>query len=101
STALELKQRRSVSSESFQVTPEMLESVYQRLEAKGIVLGETERAGGADLVSDQLGYEISRYVFGQQAELRRRSMDDAQVQEAVSMLRRAADAKSLIALLEQ
>ncbi len=101
STALELKQRRTVSSESFAVTPEMLESVYQRLESKGIVLGEVERAGGADLVSDQLGYEITRYVFGQQAELRRRSMDDSQVQEAVSMLRRSDDARSLIAQLGQ
>ena len=46
-----------------------------------------QEAGGATLVSDQLGYEVSRYIFGRPAELRRRVQDDPQFRAAADLLR--------------
>jgi hypothetical protein len=40
-------------------------------------------------VDEQLGYEISRELFGTGAEARRRALSDRQMQTAVRLLRRA------------
>ena len=85
-TALALKERGTVTSEQFAVTPEMRAMVFAKLAQEGIDIDESVQTGELDLVDDQLGYEIARYVFGRQAELRRRSLDDAQVSTAVRML---------------
>ena len=53
---------------------------------------------GASLVDQQLGYEISRYVFGRPAEFRRRAQDDPQVQMAITLLRKAQSPKQLLTL---
>jgi hypothetical protein len=53
---------------------------------------------GASLVDQQLGYEISRYVFGRPAEFRRRAQDDPQVQTAITLLRKAQSPKQLLTL---
>jgi hypothetical protein len=49
-------------------------------------------------VDQQLGYEISRYVFGRPAEFRRRAQDDPQVQTAITLLRKAQSPKQLLTL---
>ena len=54
-------------------------------------------AGGRALLDDQLAYEISRYVFGRQAEIRRRSSDDPQVRAAIELLKRAPTRAALMA----
>jgi hypothetical protein len=50
------------------------------------------------LINEQLGYEITRYVFGRPAEFRRRVGDDRQVQTALGLLRRAQSPKELLGL---
>ena len=50
------------------------------------------------LVRPDLGYEIARYVFGRQAEFRRRARDDRQVQTALDLLRKAGTPKELLGL---
>lgn len=96
-TAIAIKEQRLVTSESFEVSDAMREMVYAKLAAKGIELSETARAGGRSLVNDQLGYEVSRYVFGRQAELRRRSADDNQVSAAMALLQRGTTPRALMA----
>ena len=96
SYALELKRTRAVSAESFRVTPEMRQEIYQRLRSKGVDLSPTVFEGARGLIDEQLGYEVARYVFGRQAEFRRRSLDDEQLQTAVGLLRKAQTPRELM-----
>ncbi len=98
SYALEAKKNHRVTSESFKVTPEMRQQVYERLRAKGAKLTQAEFNGAASLIDEQLGYEITRYVFGRPAEFRRKAQDDRQMQTALGLLRKAQSPKQLMSL---
>jgi carboxyl-terminal processing protease len=98
SFALELKQKGAVKAESFTVTPEMRQEVYQRLRAKGIEMTPQVYEGASGLITEQLGYEIARYVFGRPVEFRRRAHDDAQMQTALGLLRKAGSPRELLSL---
>ncbi len=54
--------------------------------------------GGAEIVDQQLGYEVARYVFGPVAERRRRVADDPQIGQAVALIRRAPTPGALLGL---
>jgi carboxyl-terminal processing protease len=95
--AIEIKERRMVTSENFVVTEPMRDLVYQRLAAKDVDIPAETRVSGSRLVDDQLSYEISRYVFGRDSELRRRSADDKQVREAIDLLTRGTTPQALMA----
>ena len=96
--ALDAKRDKLVKNENFQVTAQMRQQVYDRLKAKGITMSPATFQSGASLVDQQLGYEISRYVFGRPAEFRRRAQDDPQVQMAITLLRKAQSPKQLLTL---
>ena len=96
--ALELKRGKALQNESFKVTPEMRQEVYQRLKSKGVDVTLPQLNAAGQLVDEQLGYEITRYLFGRPAEFRRRSLDDRQLQTAVSLLRKAQTPKDLMGL---
>jgi carboxyl-terminal processing protease len=96
--ALEYKKSGTIKSESFTVTPEMRQQVYQNLRAKGIDLTPQVYQGATGLIDDQLGYEIARYVFGRPAEARRRFRDDKQFQTAMSLLHKAGTPRELLGL---
>ena len=96
--ALEQKSAKKVTSESFTVTPDMRQRVFQRLKEKGVELTPAEFAKGGRLVDEQLGYEITRYVFGRPAEFRRRAGDDRQLQTALDLLRHAQSPKELLGM---
>jgi carboxyl-terminal processing protease len=97
SVALETKERRSVRAEEFTVSDTLRQQVFTKLAAKDVELTDAARTGGATLVGDQLGYEIARYVFGRQAELKRRALDDRQVQTAVQLLEKGSTPRALMA----
>jgi carboxyl-terminal processing protease len=96
-TALDIKEKKLVTSESFKVTPAMRQGLIDRLKAKGVTITPEEVQQGATLVDDQLAYEIARYVFGREGELRRRDSDDPQVHAALDLLRRGTTPRSLMA----
>lgn len=96
SYALELKGSGRLADEGFTVTPQMLQEVERRLETRGVVMGSEIFAGARSLVADQLGYELARYVFGRQAEFRRRAQDDPQMQTAIRMLRESRTPQDLM-----
>jgi carboxyl-terminal processing protease len=98
SYALDVKRDKTVRSEDFSVTAPMRQQVYDRLKAKGVTMSPAVFQAGAPLVDQQLGYEVSRYVFGRQAEFRRRAKDDPQVQTAITLLRKAQSPKQLLTL---
>ncbi|MFL5505989.1 MAG: S41 family peptidase [Gemmatimonadales bacterium] len=96
--ALELKQQKAIASEKFTVTPAMRKAFYDRLIKKGVAVTPATFEAASSFIDQQLGYEISRYSFGRQAESRRRWQDDPQMQEALRLLRRASTPKELLTL---
>ena len=96
--ALEMKRTKALQNESFKVTPEMRQEIYQRLKSKGVNVTLAQLNGAGSLVDEQLGYEMARYLFGRPAEFRRRSLDDRQLQTAVALLRKAQTPKDLMGL---
>jgi hypothetical protein len=97
--ALELRERKSVKDENFVVTEAMRREVRTRLAARGTRIDDATWAGGAALVDNWLTTDIARYVFGREAELRRRRADDPQLKAAVAMLQRAATPRALMGLI--
>lgn len=98
SIALEAKKNHGVRNEAFKVTPQMREEVYSRLRAHNVDVTQNVFNGAGSLIDDQLGYQIARYVFGRPAEFRRRAANDAQMQTAMSLLRKAQTPKELLSL---
>lgn len=98
SYALELKASGRVRTPSFTVSPEMVDEVLHRLRARGVTLPDSVLPGARTLIADELGYEITRYVFGRPAEVRRRMSEDHQVQAALALARRAKSPQDLISL---
>jgi carboxyl-terminal processing protease len=95
-TALQIKNDKSVSIESFSVTPAMRAEVLRHMRAKGVAVSDEVYGKAAQLVDEQLGYEIARYVFGRPAEFRRRARDDRQMQRAIDLLEHAQTPKELL-----
>jgi carboxyl-terminal processing protease len=98
SIALEAKKTHGVKSESFKVTPEMRQQVYERLQARDVKVSPSLFNGAGALIDEQLGYEVARYVFGRPAEFRRRATNDLQMQTAMGLLRKAQTPKDLLSL---
>ncbi len=86
--AAHVKKTRAPRSESLQVTREMRDQVFERLEQNELELDRHTFDRASGYVDEQLGYEITRAVFGAVAEARRRALSDRQMQTAVRLLRR-------------
>jgi carboxyl-terminal processing protease len=95
-TALQIKNDKSVSIEGFSVTPAMRAEVLRHMRAKGVAVSDEVYGKAAQLVDEQLGYEVARYVFGRPAEFRRRARDDRQMQRAIDLLEHAQTPKELL-----
>jgi carboxyl-terminal processing protease len=98
SIALEAKKTHGVKSEDFKVTPQMRQQVYERMRAHDVKVSASVFNGAGALIDEQLGYEITRYVFGRPAEFRRRASNDLQMQTAMGLLRKAQTPKDLLSL---
>jgi carboxyl-terminal processing protease len=96
--ALELRRIRKITTEDFEVTETMRSDIQRRLQTRGLVIPDSVFAGGGRVVDEQLGYEIARYVFGPAAERRRRVAGDAQVRQAVRLLRGIPSPQSLLGM---
>jgi carboxyl-terminal processing protease len=98
--ALEAKKANSIKSEAFKVTPAMRQQVFTRLRAKDVQITQEVFNGAGALIDEQLGDEITRYVFGRPAEFRRRVARDPQMQTAMGLLRKAQTPKQLLGLAQ-
>jgi hypothetical protein len=65
---------------------------------RGIVLPDSTFAGASALLDEQLGDEITRYVFGRDAEIQRQVARDLQVRAALGFLGRAQTPAELLSL---
>ncbi|MDF3053085.1 MAG: carboxyl-terminal protease [Geminicoccaceae bacterium] len=98
--AMDVKKSRPPRTESFRVTAEMRDVVFERLQENGLELPRAIYDGASGYVDEQLGYEITRAVFGAVAESRRRALSDRQMQAAVRLLRRASTQEEVLAIAQ-
>lgn len=96
--ALDLKGQNGITDPDFTVTPQMLQEFRRRLAAREVTVADSVWNGASPLLDRQLGYEITRYVFGRPAEIRRQLRHDAQVAEAAALLRRADSPRAVFSL---
>lgn len=74
--ALELKASRSVTSPDFAVTKAMLDEIYKRMQKRGVDVPRSTYDASGPLVARLFAYEVARYVFGADAEFKRKAADD-------------------------
>ncbi len=96
--ALELKGQDAVTDPAFTVTDGMLATILQSLRAAGVQMADSIFYGSRDLIAEQFGYELTRYTFGREAELRRLTSTDKQVAKAIELLQAAQSPEELFAL---
>jgi carboxyl-terminal processing protease len=83
--ALYVKGTHAVTSPDFSVTPPMLEEVWKRMKQRGIDIPRSTFDDARPLVTRLVGFEIARYVFGSDAEFRRRASVDQPLQTALEL----------------
>jgi len=86
----------AIASPDFTVTPDMRAELFKRMRARGVTMDSAVYEKSAPLVDRLLGYEIARYVFGEQAESARRLRDDAVVAAAVQFVSGATTEQELL-----
>jgi len=86
----------AIASPDFAVTAEMRAELLQRMRSRGIVVDSALYQASAPLIDRLLGYELARYVFGEQAEAARRLHDDAAVTAAVKFVSGATTQQELL-----
>ena len=96
--ASDLKKTHPPKFQSFRVSEEMRNQVFERLQQVGVELPRPIFDNASGYVDEQLGYEIARAVFGPIAEARRRAWSDHQMQTAVRLLRRAENQDQALAM---
>lgn len=96
--ALALKARGGIASPQFTVTPAMLDEFYTRLTARGIDISRMIYDESLPLVSSLLTFDIARFVFGPEAEFRRRVAGDRAIALALEL---ATGVTSEAALLDR
>ncbi|MBA3341536.1 MAG: S41 family peptidase [Gemmatimonadaceae bacterium] len=94
--ALALKTKREIASPQFTVTQPMLDEVWKRMVARGIVMDRGIYDESSNVVAPFLSYDIARYVFGPEAEFRRRVANDRAIKTALELMTGASTQKSLL-----
>jgi carboxyl-terminal processing protease len=94
--ALFLKGTSGVVSPDFVVTPDMREQVWNRMKARGIEIPRNVYDEAEPLVSRMIAFDIARYIFGSEAEFRRRVSTDKPLQKALELARGSKSEKDLL-----
>jgi carboxyl-terminal processing protease len=95
--ATSLKGSNTVTSPDFVVTDAMRDAVWQRMRQRGIEIDRAVYDAAAPLVSRFIAPEVTRYVFGRPAEVRRNVQDDPIVQRAIDLTRGVKTQQELLA----
>jgi carboxyl-terminal processing protease len=94
--AIALKASRAVTSPEFEVTPAMRDELYRRIQARGIAVDRAVYDSAQTLVNRALAGQITRFVFGTQAEYARTLREDADLAKARELLRGASTPDQLV-----
>ena len=91
-----LKGTGSISSPDFEVTPAMHDEIWRRMTARGVTIPRSVFDEAENLVSRYIAFDIARYVFGGEAEFRRRAALDRPLQRALELGRGARTEQDLL-----
>lgn len=94
--ARSLKGNGGVESQQFTVTPEMRDEVWTRMVARGVVMDRSIYDQYSGVVSQLLAYDIARYVFGPEAEFKRRVASDRAIKTALEIATGATTQRELL-----
>jgi carboxyl-terminal processing protease len=94
--ALSLKASGAIKQRDFAVTPEMRAELLRRMRSRGITIDAKTYDAAGSLIDRVLGYEVARYVFGENAEFARRLKDDPGVAAAIKLTAGAGSPKALL-----
>src|SRR3954464_8241934 len=94
--ALFLEGTRGVATPDFVVTGAMREEVWKRMQARGIEISRSTYDQAEPIVSRAIAFDIARYVFGAEAEFRRRAAADKVLQKALDPARAASTEQELL-----
>ncbi|MFL5403885.1 MAG: S41 family peptidase [Gemmatimonadales bacterium] len=93
-----IRSNGSVKVASFPVTEAMRTELFDRLQQIGMDLPRSTYDSASTYIDEQLGFEITRTVFGPVAEAKRRALSDRQMQAAVRLLRLGRTQDGVLAL---
>jgi carboxyl-terminal processing protease len=94
--ARSLKGNGGVESQQFTVTPAMLDEVWTRMVARGVVMDRSIYDQYSGVASQLLAYDIARYVFGPEAEFKRRVASDRAIKTALEIATGATTQRELL-----
>ena len=94
--ALQLKAARTLTNTSFTVSPMMRAQLMVGVKQRGATVADSAFEANAVVVDRLIGYEVTRYVFGRDAEFARRTADDPVMQRALALLRNAPGRAELL-----
>ncbi|MGK2963811.1 MAG: S41 family peptidase [Gemmatimonadaceae bacterium] len=94
--ARSLKGDGGIESQQFMVNPEMLDEVWTRMVARGVVMDRSIYDQYSGVVSQLLAYDIARYVFGPEAEFKRRVASDRPIKTALEIATGATTQRELL-----
>ena len=94
--ALYLKGTHAITSPDFVVTQQMRDEVWNRMRARGVDIPRSVYDEAEPLVSRVIAFDIARYVFGGEAEFRRRASADQPLQKALELARGAKSEHDLL-----
>src|SRR5438105_504626 len=94
--ALFLKGTGGVTAPDFVVTAAMRDEVWNRMKSRGIDIPRSVYDDAESLVSRVIGFDIARYVFGGDAEFRRRASVDKALQKALELANGARSEHDLL-----
>ncbi|MEX2109861.1 MAG: S41 family peptidase [Gemmatimonadaceae bacterium] len=94
--ALHLKGRQAIASPDFEVTPAMRDEVWRRMAERGVDIPRSVFDEAEEMVSRFIASDIARYVFGGEAEFRRRAAVDRPLQKALELARGSRTEQDLL-----
>lgn len=94
--ALRLKSDGALASPDFAVTPAMRSALLAGVRERGATLPDEVFEANRDVINRLIGYEVTRYVFGRDAEFTRRTADDPVMQRAMLLLQGAPGRDALL-----
>lgn len=99
--ARSLRGRPHVTGPDFVVTPQMRSELFDAMTRRGIIVQREIFDGAASAISDLLGYEAARVLFGRRAESRRRLAGDRAVARALTLVAGAGAQRDVFGRLER
>lgn len=94
--ALELKGQKRITTTTFTVTPAMRAELYDRLRRRGVSIPRTLYDADSSVVDRLVADQITRYVFGPDAEYERLLHGDPDVAAALGLLARSRTQEELL-----